>query len=234
MSSDVRIDPEVSTTTVASAPARILSLLLGGVPRGAAAVVVGADGPDELGAVETMNALAQHGYESVLALGVTAEQGADAVAHLVARLAERGWEDEQIAVIGYGQPARAALEAAADRAYGAAVSVPRDPRQLLDPEPVTAVSTAWLGMVGTGDRRELSGELASYGEDLRTGAAEHTRLVGYPGTEHCLRDSTDPLEHAASFDSWQRTAEWLDIHVAPRPTPFALAWRARQQPITTS
>lgn len=228
MSTDVRIEPEVSTTTLDGVPVRVLSLLLGGVPRGAVTLVAGPDGLGEIAAVETMNALAQHGYESVLASGESPE-GTVVVDHLVAVLAERGWEDEQIAVVGYGRGARTALVAAAGRAFGAAVSIPRESRHLLVPEPVTQLRTAWLGLVGLGGQRALSGDLAAYREDLDARALEHTRIVGYPGAEHCLRDSTDPREHAAAFDAWQRTAEWLNTHVAPRPTPFALAWRERQR-----
>lgn len=231
MSTDVRIDPEVSTATIQGVPIRVLSLLLGGVPRGAAAVVAGPDGLDEIAAVETMNSLAQHGYESVLTSDMTEDGGAAVVDHLVTILADRGWEDEQIGVIGYGRGARTALEAAAERPYGAAISIPRESRQLLVPEPVTALRTAWLGMVGLGEGRTLPSELTAYRDDLAAQSVEHTRLVGYPGTEHCLRNSTEPLEHAAAFDAWQRTAEWLNTHVVPRPTPLAMAWRERQNPL---
>ena len=225
MSTDVRIDPEVSTITVDGASVEVLSLLLGGVPRGAAVVLAGPGGLDEIAAVETMNSLAQHGYESVLAH----DGGPAAVDALVARLAERDWEDEQIGLIGYGQGARTVLEAAAERAYGAAVSIPRESRQLLVPEPVTALRTPWLAMVGQGEHDGLPSELVAYGEDLEARAQEYTRIVGYPGAEHALRDSTRPREHAAAFDAWQRTTEWLNKRVAPRPTPFARIWRERQR-----
>ncbi|WP_068262018.1 dienelactone hydrolase family protein [Janibacter limosus] len=226
MSTDVRIDPEVSTITVDGASVEVLSLLLGGVPRGAAVVLAGPDGLDGIGAVETMNSLAQHGYESVL---VSDDGDVAVVDALVALLAERDWEDEQIGLIGYGQGARTVLEAAAGRAYGAAVSIPREPRQLLVPEPITALRTAWLGMVGQGEHRGLPSALAAYRDDLEDRAHEYTRIVGYPGAEHALRDSTRPREHAAAFDAWQRTAEWLNKRVAPRPTPFAQIWRERQR-----
>lgn len=232
MTSDVRIDPEETSARVGGSSVRVLSLLLGGVPRGAAAVVAGPDGLDDVAAAETMNHLAQHGYESYLALATGSTEGV--VDHLVGLFAERGWEDEQIAVVGYGGGARAVLEAAADRAYGAAVSIPRDSHALLAPDVVTALRTAWIGLVGRGDGSGLPAELADYRDRLRDLAPEHTSLVGYPGVEHCLRDSTDALEHAAAFDAWQRTAEWLDIHVAPRPTPFALAWRERQRSLQPS
>lgn len=236
MTSDVRIDPEETTARVGGSGVRVLALLLGGVPRGAAVVVAGPDGLDDMAAIDTMNHLAQHGYESLLALPADPADApaAGIVDHLVARLAERGWQDEQIGVIGHGAGARAALVAAAARSYGAAVSIPRDPLTLLVPDAITDLRTAWIGLVGQGDSAGLTGELAAYRDALRERAPEHTALVGYPGADHCLRDSTDPREHAAAFDAWQRTAEWLDIHVVPRPTPFALAWRERQRSLQPS
>lgn len=233
MSTDVRIDPEVSTITVDGASVEVLSLLLGGVPRGAVVVLAGPGGLDEIAAVETMNSLAQHGYESVLASAAAAAtatgRGAAVLDALVRLLAERDWEDEQIGLVGYGQGARTVLEAAAERAYGAAVSIPRESRQLLVPEPVTALRTPWLAVVGQGEHDGLPSELVAYGEDLEARAHEYTRIVGYPGAEHALRDSTRPREHAAAFDASQRTVEWLNKRVAPRPTPFAQIWRERQR-----
>lgn len=234
MSTDVRIDPEVSTISVEGTSLEVRSLLLGGVPRGAAVVLAGPDGLNDIAAVETMNSLAQHGYESVLTSAADAHGSTAVVDALVALLAARDWEDEQIGLVGYGQGARTVLEAAAERAFGAAVSIPREPRQLLVPEPVTAVRTPWLGMVGQGECRGLPSELAAYRDDLEVRAHEYTRMVGYPGAEHALRDSTRPLEHAAAFDAWQRTAEWLNTRVAPRPTPFALIWRERQRSLSST
>lgn len=228
MSTDVRIDPESTTAHVDGSTVTVLSVLLGGVPRGGVAVVAGPDGLDDIAAVDVMNALAQHGYESYLAGGV-ADPTQATVAHLTERLAARGWEDEQIGLIGYGSGARVVLEATATRAYGAAVSIPRGAEQLLLPDRVTDVRSPWLGLVGLGAERELVPGLADYRDELRRRAPEHTRIVGFPGADHCLRDSTDARVHAAAFDSWQRTAEWLNIHVAPRPTPLALAWRERRR-----
>lgn len=229
---DVRIDPEVSRVVVAGTPVEVHELLLGGVPRGAAVVVAGPDGLSEIEAVDTMNSLAQHGYESLLARPAddAAEDDVDraVVHHLVDRLAARGWTHEQTGVIGYGRGARAALVAGADTTFGAAISIPRDPRVLLTPDRITGLCTPWLGLVGLGPHREPTGELAVYRDEMRTASSEHTSLIGYPGVAHCLRDSTDALEHQAAFDAWQRTAEWMNIHVVPRPTPLAKAWRARQ------
>lgn len=232
MSTDVRIDPEVSTATVGGAPVRVLSLLLGGVPRGAVVIIAGPDGLDDMTAVDTMNSLAQHGYESVLAEPQDTALGDDlarhVVHHLVDRMAARGWTHEQTGVIGYGKGARAALVAGSQSTFGSAISVPRDPRQLVAPDRITALRTPWLGLVGLGPRREPTDELAVYRDEVRVASSEHTSLVGYPGVAHCLRDSTDALEHQAVFDAGQRTVEWLNIHVVPRPTPLAKAWRDRQ------
>lgn len=233
MSIDVRIKPEVSTTTIAGIAVQVSSLLLGGVPRGAAVVITGPDGLNSVEAVDTMNALAQHGYESVLvdSIGPGPDDDFDRalIRHSIERLSSRGWTHEQVAVIGYGRGARAALLAASETTYGAAISIPRDLRQLVTPIRITTVQTPWLGMVGLGAGDELTAELAALRDEITASSGQHTSLVGYPGVAHCLHDSTEPLVHSASFDCWQRTAEWLNIHVEPRPTPGGEAWRERQK-----
>lgn len=230
---DVRIDPEVSTTTLAGVPVKELALFLGGVPRGAAAIVAGPSGLGDIESVETMNLLAQHGYESVLAQPADAASGdlsGDAVVHhLVGRLTARGWKDEQIGIVGYGHGARIALVAGSQTTFGAVISVPHEPRQLLIPDRLTELRSPWLGLVGLGSQAGLTGELAAYLDDVETASTEHASLVGYPGVAHCFDDSTDALVHTAAFDSWQRTVEWLNIHVAPRPTPLAQAWQERRE-----
>lgn len=230
---DVRIQPEVTTAAIGGVEVRVCALLLGGVPRGAVVIIAGPEGLDDMTAVDTMNSLAQHGYESVLAEPQDATLGDDlarqVVHHLVGRMSDRGWTHEQIGVIGYGKGARAALVAGSESTFGAAISIPRDPRQLMTPHRLTALRTPWLGMVGLGARREMSDDLAVYRDEVRVASSEHTALVGYPGVGHCLSDSTDELEHQAVFDTWQRTAEWLNTHVVPRPTPLALVWRDRQR-----
>lgn len=229
---DVRIQPEVTTASIGGVEVRVSALLLGGVPRGAVVVISGPDGLDAMTAVDTMNSLAQHGYESVLAElpdeALSDDLAREVVHHLVDRMGERGWTHEQTGVVGYGRGARAALVAGSETTFGAAISIPRDPRQLLAPERITDLRTPWLGLVGLGPRREPADDLAVYRDEVRIASSEHTSIVGYPGVTHCLRDSTDELEHQAVFDTWQRTAEWLNTHVVPRPTPLAKAWRDRQ------
>ena len=231
MSVDVRIDPEVSTATVAGVEVRLSSLSLGGVPRGAVVLVAGPDGLSTMQAVDTMNSLAQHGYESVMAepAGSGDDDFARAlVRHLVARVAARGWTQDQTGVIGYGQGARAALVAASEEVFGAAISIPRDAREIAGPAHIRALRTPWLCLIGSGQQDAVAEELSAYGDEVRSASTEHTAVVAYPGVEHCLDDSVEPLVHQAAFDSWQRTAEWLNIHVAPRPTPLVQAWEDRR------
>lgn len=239
---DVRINPEHTTVTVAGSVVQVFSLLLGGVPRGAAAVINGRDGLDEADTYDTMNRLAEQGYESILvrpaeksATGpLSAELGRALVDHLLDRLAARGWTSEQIGLLGYGAGARPVLVAGSEQTYGAAVSVPRAASDLLRPEPVKRLRTPWLGLVGIGPTADLSPELADYRDAVRALSTEHSSLIPYRGVPHCLQDSTEVLVHAAAFDSWQRTAEWLNIHVAPRPTPAAEAWRERRASARTT
>lgn len=234
MAIDVRIDPKVSDVVIADVEITVSTIELGGVPRGAVVVVAGPDGLGPVEAVDIMNSLAQHGYESVLAqvdpatTTVPDDAALEIVEHLVERLGERGWEHEQVAVIGYGHGARSAMLAASRHELGAAISVPRDGTTLLSPDAVTSMRTPWLGMVGLGTGSRLPDELEAFRKQLSASSREHTSLVGYPGAPHCLRDETDPQVHAASFDSWQRTAEWLNTRVVPRPTPLAVAWQERR------
>lgn len=238
MSIDVRIDPEVSMATVAGVTVRVSALLLGGVPRGAVVIVAGPDGLGAVEAIDTMNALAQHGYESVMAEPAGSGHDDDFVRelvhHLVERVAARGWNQEQVGVIGYGQGARAALIAGSEATFGAAISIPRDAREFLGTDPILALHTPWLGMTGLGLHSDLIDELSVYRDEVEAASTEHTSLIGYPGVEHCLHDSVEALEHQAAFDTWQRTAEWLNIHVAPRPTPLAEAWEERQKSVQTA
>lgn len=235
MSNDVRIAPEVSTVAVAGVTVRVSALLLGGVPRGAAVIVAGPDGLGPVEVADTMNALAQHGYESILSEPAGSRHDDDfareLIQHLVDRVAARGWTHEQVGVIGYGQGARAALIAGSEATFGAAISVPRDARELLGTDPILALRTPWLGITGLGSHSDFPEELSVYQDNVEAASTEHTSLIAYPGVGHCLHDSVEALVHQAAFDTWQRTAEWLNVHVAPRPTPLAEAWQQRQKSV---
>jgi len=228
---DVRIDPEVSSAAAAGRSVQVSAVHLGGVPRGAVLIVAGPAGLGPVESVDVMNALAQHGYESVLAtptgLSPDGAVTGEIVQVLMDRLEARGWTPDQTGLIGYGRGAGVVVAAAAQTPYGAAVSIPRDAGELVGDARVTALRTPWLGIVGLGSDPDLDRRLREYRTDLADASPEYTSVVGYPGVDHCLHDSTEASVHAAAFDAWQRTAEWLNTHVAFRPTPSAEAWNAR-------
>ena len=215
---------------------------LGGVPRGA--VVVLCDrGRLAVSSDEIMNGLAEHGYESVAADVFPAEQHdptdadlLDDVSTLIARLRERNWELDQIGVLGYGFGARVALQAAGRFTLGAAVSVnPAGLGHALAPglaplvEAVEPVTTAWVGMFGAREHATPPADVHRLSRTLWTRSPAYTETVIYPGvTGDFYRNSVSAPAHAAAFDSWQRVIEWLNGHVAPRPTPLAEAWRLHE------
>jgi len=209
-----RIEPEVVQV---GAGVTATEITLGGVPRGA--IIVLCDAGRLSDAAEPMNGLAEHGYESVAA-EVSGGAG-DVVGSLLAHLGARGWEAEQVGVIGYGAGGRAALLTAAEFTLGAAVTIAPD-GPVSDPrEPLR---TPWLGLFG-GD----AAGLRRLGETLYERSPVYTEVVCYPAAGSGFhRDSAEAPVHAAAFDSWQRTVEWLNLRVVPRLTPLARAWRARQ------
>jgi carboxymethylenebutenolidase len=212
---------------------------LGGIPRGAV-LVMSADGAFEHEAAPILNDLAVHGYESVAA-DMTATEGTDdalmqVVAELLQHVGKRGWQSEQIGVIGYGRGGRLALLACSHFGLGAAVSI--SPRHLftsddhLSPEITelaSTVRTPWLGMYGENDPAVPDTAYAELDRALRLDSPAYTQLVRYPGVGgDFYRKSSESHEIAASYDYWQRTIEWLNLRVAPRLTPLAQAWRHRQ------
>lgn len=222
-----RIDPVRSTRALAVGEVDTAEIVLFSEPRGAVLLLCEPGGLDTH-ATGLMNALAEHGYEtlatdlSVLALD---DEGLRiAVEGLLDVLAERGWEREQTGVVGYADGGRAALVAARDLEVGAAVSM--SPTALTDvTEP--AVRTPWLGMFGEHDSAAPATAVARLEQQVGRGPA-FSRLVVYPGVGADFhRASASSLDHAAAFDSWQRVVEWLNVRVDFRPTPFARTWAAR-------
>jgi len=224
-----RIEPVRATVALAPATVATAEIRLQGVPRGAALLLC-EDGGFDARAAELMNAMAEHGYET-LAADVASLQLDDSgllavVEGLLDLLAERGWQREQIGIVGYGEGGRASLVAAGALYVGAAVSV--SPTRRSEAGPVTVVAP-WLGMFGEHDpvtppaaAAELRARLAE--------APEFTRVVVYPGAgADFFRGPHDALGHAAEFDSWQRVVEWLNVRVVPRPSPYAELWALRQQ-----
>jgi carboxymethylenebutenolidase len=225
-------------------PLPVAELYLGGIPRGAVVLLVGSG--QLPGADETMNVLAEHGYESIAAdlsrggdsAGLTDDGLVEDVLVLLARLGDRRWTYEQIGLLGYGLGARASLLAAADLVLGSAISVDpigvaSSPTESMPPlvDHPRAARTPWLGMVGELDDHAPPRSAIDLDTALRVLSPAYTELVRYPGvTGAFYRDSREPVAHAASFDSLQRVLEWLNAHVAPRLTPLAEAWQLRHSP----
>ncbi len=239
MTPAVWITPRRDRLTTILGTVHIAQVDLDGIPRGAV-LVMGADRDFEHEAAPILNDLAVHGYESVAA-DMTATDGTDdalieVVAELVHHVGTRGWHTEQIGVIGYGRSGRLALLACSHLGLGAAVSI--SPSQLftsdnhLSPEIselASTVRTPWLGMYGENDPAVTATACIELDRALRHDAPAYTQVVRYPGVGgDFYRRSSESLEIAASYDSWQRTVEWLNLRVAPRLTPLAEAWRQRQ------
>jgi len=237
----VHIEPQRSEITSGGRCIPVASVLLGGIPRGAV-ILLSSAGASAHDAADTMNRLAEHGYESVAAdLGsVTprrtgpghADELADVEA-LAAMLSERGWSKEQIGLVGYGYGGRIALLASAAAVYGAAVSIePTGVEELAaSPDRIgggRGVLTPWLGMFSDMDEADRTQSLQTLEYWLWSYSAAYTQIVTYPGvTPAFYQDSREAISHAAAFDSWQRVIEWLNLRVIPKPTPLAEAWRAR-------
>jgi len=238
--SAVRIQPKVIDLEAEGRPLRVATLHLGGIPRGAVVLLRSgaATGPD---VVETMNGLAERGYESVAAdlatdLAPSGAPGDDdalrVLEALIELLGRRGWADEQIGLVGYGFGGRIALLAAATTSFGAAVSI--DPDGLTDLVARFAsggrgLCTPWLGMFGREEPATPAPGVSRLGNALASSSSVFTQLVSYPGVAgQFYRDDRETVAHAAAFDSWQRVVEWLDARVVPRPTPLAEAWLLRQ------
>lgn len=236
MSAGIRITPAMFDVLVddGTVPGRAMSageILLGGVPRGAAIVLTDGAG---LGyrAIDAMNSLAEHGYESIAVdpsvMGdVTDRQLVAAVESLVVRLARRGWSRDQIGLVGYELGGRAVLLASAALSLGAAVSVsPTGWSEITDRAP--ALVTPWLGLFGEdeGDADVLG--LRRFAGRVYERSPEYTQVVCYPSAgAQFYRDDHDHTGRAASFDAWQRVLEWFNLRVVPRPSPLAEAWARR-------
>jgi carboxymethylenebutenolidase len=234
---DVRVQPDISDLPSGEGALRVAELHLGGVPRGAVILLCSA-GALTGDAIEGMNGLAEHGYESIAADLADNPMGDETslrdVHTLVDRLAGRGWSSEQIGVVGYRFGGRVALLAASEFSLGAAISI--DPSGvastdggLLPLDPGRGVRTSWLGMFGELDGHTPTASVAALGRSLRALSPVFTQIVSYRGVSgDFYRNSIEPAAHAAAFDSWQRVIEWLNARVVPRPTPLAEAWRTRQ------
>lgn len=227
-----RIAPRRGELTVPGAPeVSIAEIRLGPFPRGAALILY--DAESVAGVDDPMNALAQHGFESLAAgLPVATPATKDRILDaLVLRLGERNWDHEQIGVLGCGRGGYTVLGAAGRYPFGAAVSVVELGTAEQQDQVARAMSelrTPWLGLTDTSIADRGDGVL----DRLKAVSARQTpvysELIDYRGlTGRFHHSTTDTLSHSAAFDGWQRTIEWLNNRVVPRLTPASLAWRAR-------
>lgn len=221
MDTVIRIRPEVSKLRYAAGAVSIAEIDLGGTPRGAALVLCDT-GQLEAVAADVLNGLAEHGYSAIAAEADpagTAGPGPRAAA-LIDHLRARGRPDQQIGVLGYGSGAATALAIAAEVEVGAVVSLAA---AALPPPPGAPILRApWLGLFSR------PGEHAPALRTWLAGQAVYSRVVTYPGTSGSPSRSTGRHGgHAAAFDSWQRSIEWLNLRVEPCPTPLARSWAVR-------
>jgi carboxymethylenebutenolidase len=128
-------------------------------------------------------------------------------------LAEHDIGTDRMGVIGFDMGGTVALLVAAERTFGAAVTVEGEGitearssalPSLIDAAP--GLTCPWLGIYGEstdGERPEL--------KQLRDAAASSevaTNVVVYPHSGHRFDDDPD-----AAADAWQRTLNWFDSHL---------------------
>lgn len=249
MNKVVRIEPDRSSIETPDGPLDLVEIALGGTPRGMVLLLC-EQGGLEREAVDVVNILAQHGYESLateIVVGTSGELpetedplGAGGVAqHLnaVVRVAtERGWEPEQMGMVGLGLGGRAVLAAASSLHLGAAVSLSPtmnhtaiDGATLLLNETPPTICTPWLGLFGDRDPAAPPEDVRALARSLDGRSDEYTQVVRYANVgRDFYQRSGDGVSYAASHDGWQRTVEWLDARVTPILTPLARQWRRRQ------
>ncbi|HJP76716.1 MAG TPA: dienelactone hydrolase family protein [Pseudonocardiaceae bacterium] len=129
-------------------------------------------------------------------------------------LAQRGVTADRIGVIGFDLGGAVALVVATNRTLGAAVSVSGG--GIIEPiaeglpalvEVVGELTCPWLGIYGDQDENIPVEEV----EKLRDAAAHAevaTDVVRFAEANN--RFDTDPK---ASFEAWQRTLNWFDMHL---------------------
>jgi len=224
-----RITPTATAVDLTIGRLEVREIRLGNHARSAVVILCAAADLDSF-AADRMNGLAEHGYETLATdldrAGTSRPDRAAVVDELVARLNDRGWDRDQIALIGYGEGASTVLAATANCPVATAVSVA--PTELSGDRGARP-RVPWLGMFGELDRIVTPEDVATLASRLAD-IDVYTRTVVYPGVgADFYRDTADSLGHTAAFDSWQRVVEWLNARVAPRPTPYAQIWNSRQQ-----
>lgn len=221
MSDLVLIEPAEAVIATDDGPLQVQEIALGGTPRGLV-VLLHETATPAVDVVEGLNHLAGEGYESMALVG-----GADRLSDVFRRAAERGWAPEQIGMVGLGAGGTAVLEAARQVAFGAAVSFSASP-DLEEVRAQPSLQTPWLGLFGAASGDLRVAEQRALADLLRAGSDVYSEVVVYDGVGRDFhRSAGSGVSYAASYDSWQRTTEWLNARVAARLTPLAAAWRAK-------
>jgi len=228
----IRIEPSPGEVRHGAGVLAVGDVSLGGTPRGVVLLLC-EPGQRAGSAARLANGLAEHGFDSTIAdLGddhdessIVARLGA-----LLEHVATRGWRPDQAGVVGYGPAGVAAHVAAEHLPVGAAVSLANEFAGANDSYPdgyrPRRLQVPWLGMFAV--PAERMPRFARYRRDVEQASDVYTEVVAYrDASPSYYRDSTAVADHAASFDSWQRTIEWLNLRVVPRLTPLAEAWVAR-------
>jgi carboxymethylenebutenolidase len=220
MSDLVLIEPTAASMRTRGGAVPVREIALGGAPRGLVCLLHDAATP-AIDVVEAMNRLALEGFESLAATASCCS-----TQDLLGRAAERGWEPEQVGMVGVGDGGTAVLAAARECGFGAAVSFSPAP-DVDDVRRSPALRTPWLGLFGA-EAGLPAAEVRSLARTLDDGSDVFSRVVVYPGVGRDFHRSAESgISYAASYDGWQRAVEWLNARVAARLTPLAAAWRER-------
>ena len=146
------------------------------------------------------------------------------------------WSDDQIGILGFGLGGRFALTTAMQYPIAAAVSF--YPLGVMAPAPVgtfpslatriSEIRAPWLALFGVNDPEMPSARFLELEERLDQATLDvFTRVVRYPRAGYAFDcDMRALFEREAAFDGWQRTSEWFDKRLAPRPSPYHAAWLA--------
>lgn len=218
MSDLVLIEPTATSIPTPGGDVPVREITLGGAPRGLVCLLHDPDTP-AIDVVEAMNRFALEGYESLAVSAATCS-----TQDLLGRAAARGWEPEQVGMVGLGDGGTAVLAAARETGFAAAVSFSPAP-DVDDVHRSPTLRTPWLGLFAA-EAGPPAAEVRSLAHALDDGSDVFSHVVVYPGVGRDFHRSAESgLSYAASYDGWQRAVEWLNARVAARLTPLARAWR---------
>jgi len=138
----------------------------------------------------------------------------------LAHLAEAGFSEQRIGVVGFCMGGSVTLLAAVRRSFGAAVTFygggiaegrfGMAPLVDLAPE----LQTPWLGLFGDLDQGIPVEQVEALRESASR-AAVPTQVVRYPDAGHGFHcDARDSYHEPSAKDAWPRTIEWFETHLA--------------------